>query len=59
VLVAARRCAAPAVTLPAGPLGWSDGTLLLTTGADGDLPEKDGEVTVPATDGPAVTVWRL
>jgi alpha-glucosidase len=59
VLVAARRSAAPAVTLPAGPLGWSDGTLLLTTGPDGDLLEKDGEVTVPATDGPAVGIWRL
>jgi alpha-glucosidase len=59
VLVAARRSAGPAVTLPAGPLGWSDGTLLLTTGPDGDLLEKDGEVTVPATDGPAVGIWRL
>ena len=59
VLVAARRCAAPAVTLPVGPLGWSDGTLLLTTGADGDLVEADGAVTVPATDGAAVALWRL
>jgi alpha-glucosidase len=59
VLVAARRAAAPAVRLPAGALGWSDGTLLLTTGSDGDLVEVDGRVTVPATDGPAVGLWRL
>jgi alpha-glucosidase len=59
VLVAARRGAAPAVTLPAGALGWTDGTLLLTTGVDDDLREKDGEVTVPATDAPAVALWRL
>ncbi|WP_028636506.1 alpha-amylase family glycosyl hydrolase [Nocardioides sp. URHA0032] len=59
VLVAARRSAAPAVDLPAGPLGFAGGTLLLTTGADGDLAERDGVVTVPATDGPAVSFWRL
>ena len=59
VLVAARRAAAPPVTLPAGPLGFRDGTLLLTTGADADLAESDGAVTVPGTDGPAFSVWTL
>ena len=59
VLVAARRAAAPAVALEAGPLGFGDGTLLLTTGADGDLAEAGGLVTVPATDGPSFAVWTL
>ena len=59
VLVAARRAAAPAVDLPAGPLGFGDGTLLLTTGGDDDLAEIDGVVRVPATDGPSFSAWRL
>lgn len=59
VLVAARRAAAPAVSLPAGPLGFADGTLLLTTGADTDLVETDGVVTLSATDGPTFSLWTL
>lgn len=59
VLVAARRAAAPAVDLPAGPLGLSDGRLLLTTGSDGDLRETDGIVTLPATDRPTVSLWSI
>ncbi|GAA1164882.1 glycoside hydrolase family 13 protein [Nocardioides aquiterrae] len=59
VLVAARRGAAPAVALEAGPLGFGDGTLLLTTGSEGDLAEVGGLVTVPATDGPSFSVWSL
>jgi alpha-glucosidase len=59
VLVAARRSAAPAVDPPAGPLGFGDGALLLTTGADRDLAEIDGVVTVPATDGPSFSAWSL
>ncbi|MFC6343643.1 hypothetical protein ACFP8W_16775, partial [Nocardioides hankookensis] len=59
VLVAARRTAGPAITLDAGPLGFGDGMLLLSTGADGDLVETDGAVTLPASDGPSFAVWRL
>ena len=57
VLVAARRTAGPAIDLEAGPLGFVDGSLLL--GAGGDLVETDGVVTLPASDGPSFSVWRL
>jgi alpha-glucosidase len=59
VLVAARRSAGPAIELPAGPLGFADGTLLLTTGADADLVEEAGTVTLPAVDGPTFSLWSL
>ncbi|GAB6985449.1 glycoside hydrolase family 13 protein [Nocardioides pyridinolyticus] len=59
VLVAARRTATDAIDLPAGALGFGDGRLLLTTGDDGDLAEKDGEVTIPAADRPSIAVWVL
>lgn len=45
--------------LEAGPLGFGDGTLLLTTGADTDLVEAGGAVTLPATDGPSFALWTL
>jgi alpha-glucosidase len=59
VLAAARRSAGPAIELPAGPLGFADGTLLLTTGADADLVEEAGTVTLPAVDGPTFSLWSL
>jgi alpha-glucosidase len=59
VLVAARRSAGPAIELPAGPLGFADGTLLLTTGADADLVDEGGTVTLPPVDGPTFSLWTL
>jgi alpha-glucosidase len=59
VLVAARRTAGAAVELPAGPLGFADGSLLLSTGTGADLVETGGVVTLPASDGPSFSVWRL
>lgn len=59
VLVAARRAAAASVDLDAGRMGFADGSLLLTTGTDTDLVERDGVVTLPATAGPALSVWAI
>ncbi len=60
LLVAARRAAGPAIELPAGPLGFTDGSALLgTDGTPGDLVEIDGTVRLPATDGPSLAIWRL
>ncbi len=49
----------PAITLDAGALGFADGSLLLSTGTDTDLVETDGVVTLPGTDGPSFSLWRL
>ncbi|WP_182524636.1 glycoside hydrolase family 13 protein [Nocardioides dongkuii] len=59
VLVCARRSAGPALDLPAGPLGLTDGSLLLATEGDGpDLRDRRGVVRLPA-GGPGLWIWRL
>lgn len=60
VLVLARRADGPAVDLPAGPLGFADGSVVLSTepGRVSALKEKRGVVRLPA-GGPAVTIWRI
>lgn len=59
VLVAARRAAAPAITLDAGALGLADGSLLLSTGADTALTAVDGTVTLPAVTAPTLSIWAV
>ncbi len=62
VLVAASRGGSPEVTLPAGPLGLRDGSVLFATGtvAPGAIvPDADGAVTLPAYDRPGFVVWKL
>ncbi|MBB6628607.1 glycoside hydrolase family 13 protein [Nocardioides sp. KIGAM211] len=56
LLVAARRDAGVHIDLPAGPLGFVDGTPLL---ADEALTSIDGVVTIPACAGATFGVWRL
>ena len=60
VLVAARRAGGPTVELPAGPLGFADGTPLLSSEeAAPALVAADGVVAVPAAGGARFDVWRL
>ena len=60
VLVAARRAGGPAVELPAGPLGFADGTPLLSSEeAAPALVATAGVVTIPAAGGARFDVWRL
>jgi alpha-glucosidase len=61
VLVLARRAAGPAIDLPAGPLGLTDGSLVLSTEGSRapDLRERRGVVRLPASDGPGVWIWRV
>ncbi|WP_205473745.1 glycoside hydrolase family 13 protein [Nocardioides sp. SYSU D00038] len=62
LLAAARRAAGPAVRLPAGPLGFADGRLVLATEPSAGTPDlvaDDGVVTLPAADSPGFWLWHL
>jgi alpha-glucosidase len=60
VLVLARRAAGSTIDLPAGPLGFGDGSLVLSTepGRVPDLKARRGVVRLPA-GGPSVAIWRV